>query len=142
MPCFCPPGARSPSALSRALRSSRRGFRVCVQAPRSAGTGRVPSGLVWWKPCPTTYWEGRACPSRGQDATWRPKPVSRSPGAPCTCMLSRFSLLWLNSPGKDTGVGCHALLQGIFRSQGCLLPFLHWQPGSLPLAPPAPLGAP
>ena len=44
-----------------------------------------------------------------------------------------------NSPGKDTGVGCHALLQGIFLTQVsnlCRLHFLHWQAGSLPLAAP------
>ena len=43
-----------------------------------------------------------------------------------------------DSPGKNTGVGCHALLQGIFHCQGlnpCLLCLLHWQAGSLPLAP-------
>ena len=36
--------------------------------------------------------------------------------------------------------GCHALLQGIFPTQGSnlhLLYLLHWQLGSLPLAPPA-----
>ena len=35
--------------------------------------------------------------------------------------------------------GCHALLQGIFPTQGsnpCLLYLLHWQAGSLPLASP------
>ena len=35
-------------------------------------------------------------------------------------------------PGKDTGVGCQALLQGIFLTQGlnpCLLCLLHWQAG-------------
>ena len=35
-----------------------------------------------------------------------------------------------DSPGKSTGVGCHALLQGIFLTQElnmCLLHFLHWQ---------------
>ena len=40
---------------------------------------------------------------------------------------------------KNTGVGCHALLQGIFLTQGLnprLLHLLHWQAGSLPLAPP------
>ena len=44
-----------------------------------------------------------------------------------------------DSPGKNTGVGCHALLQGIFPTQGLnplLLHLLHWQVGSLPLAPP------
>ena len=43
-----------------------------------------------------------------------------------------------DSPGKNAGVGCHALLQRIFPTQGlnlCLLRLLHWQVGSLPLAP-------
>ena len=44
-----------------------------------------------------------------------------------------------DSPGKNTGVDCHALLQQIFPTQGsnlCLLRLLHWQAGSLTLAPP------
>ena len=44
-----------------------------------------------------------------------------------------------DSPHKNTGVGCHALLQGVFLTQGsntCLLHLLHWQAGSLPLEPP------
>ena len=43
------------------------------------------------------------------------------------------------SPSKNTGVGCHFLLQGTFPAQGLnprLLHLLHWQEGSLPLAPP------
>ena len=47
-----------------------------------------------------------------------------------------------DSPSKNTGVGCHAQLQGIFLTQGSnlhLLCFLHWQAGSLPLAPPGKL---
>ena len=41
-------------------------------------------------------------------------------------------------PGENTGVGCHALLQGIFRTQGSNLSLLclHWQVGSFPVAPP------
>ena len=41
--------------------------------------------------------------------------------------------------GKNTGMGCHALLQGIFPAQGlnpCLLCLLNWQAGSLLLVPP------
>ena len=41
--------------------------------------------------------------------------------------------------GKNTRVGCHFPLQGIFPTQGYnprLLCLLHWQAGSLPLAPP------
>ena len=39
--------------------------------------------------------------------------------------------------GKNTGVGCPFLLQGIFPTQGwnpSLLHLLHWQTGSLPLS--------
>ena len=47
-----------------------------------------------------------------------------------------------DSPGKNTGMGCLALLQGIFPTQGSnlrLLCLLHWQAGSLSLAPPGKL---
>ena len=69
-------------------------------------------------------------------------------------VLCRFSCVWFfvtlwtvahqllcswDSPGNNTGVGCHALLQVIFPTQGSnlsLLFLLHLQAGSLPLAPP------
>ena len=41
-----------------------------------------------------------------------------------------------DSPGTNTGVGCHSLLQGIFPTQGwnsCFLHLLQWQADSLPL---------
>ena len=44
-----------------------------------------------------------------------------------------------DSPGKNPGVGCPALLQWIFLTQGLnphLLHLWHWQAGSLPLLPP------
>ena len=44
-----------------------------------------------------------------------------------------------DSPGKNTGVSCHALFQGIFLIQGSnpsLLHLLHWQVVSLPPASP------
>ena len=34
-------------------------------------------------------------------------------------------------PGKNTGVGCHFLLQGIFLTQGLNTHLLHWQVDSL-----------
>ena len=49
---------------------------------------------------------------------------------------TRLLSLW-DFPGKNTGVGCHFLLQGIFPTQGlnpCLLCPLHWQANSLPLS--------
>ena len=74
---------------------------------------------------------------------------------PLVCMhvLSRFSCAWvfvtpwtvalqaslsMGFSSKDTGVGCHALLQGILLTRGSnprLLCLLHWQSGSLPLVP-------
>ena len=59
----------------------------------------------------------------------RPHGLYSPPGSSCP---------W-NFSGKNTGVGCHFLLQGIFPTQGPnprLLRLLHWQADSLPLAPP------
>ena len=69
----------------------------------------------------------------------------------CMCMHScgqLFATPWTTAsqsplsewdfPGKNTEVGCHALLQGIFQTHGSnlhLLHLLHWQAGSLPLTP-------
>ena len=56
----------------------------------------------------------------------------------CVLCAARLLRPW-GFPGKKTGVGCHALLQGTFPTQGLklhLLRLLHWQVGSLLLAPP------
>ena len=48
---------------------------------------------------------------------------------PMDCSPPGFSVDG-DSPGKNTGVSCHALLQGIFQTQvsnPCLLCLLHWQ---------------
>ena len=53
-------------------------------------------------------------------------------------VAARLLCPW-DSPGKNTGVGNHALLQGVFPTQGSnprLLALLHWQTGSLPRGPP------
>ena len=66
----------------------------------------------------------------------------------CCCLVAKLCLtpLWLHglqparllcpwdSPGKNTGVGCYFLLQGIFQTQGPNLHLLHWQVDSLPLS--------
>ena len=55
------------------------------------------------------------------------------------CDPTRLLCPW-DSPGKNTGVGCHALLQEIFSTwtelNPCFLYLLQWQAGSLPLALP------
>ena len=72
----------------------------------------------------------------------------------CVCVPSCFSHVWLfetlwtnpikllcpwDSPGKNTGMGCHALLQGIFSTQGsnphllhCRWTLYHWDTKEAP----------
>ena len=77
-----------------------------------------------------TTWEARVCvPS-------------------CFSRIRLFVTLWtvicqaplpMGFSGKNTGVGCHAILQGIFPTQGSsshLLHLLNWKAGSLPHVPP------
>ena len=57
---------------------------------------------------------------------------SRSVMSSSWCGLEPARLLCPSSfPGKNTGVGCHFLLQGIFPTQGSTLCLLHWQGHSL-----------
>ena len=58
--------------------------------------------------------------------------VASNPLQPHGLLSTRF-LCPCNCPGRNTGVGCYFLLQGIFLTQGwnlCLLYLLHWQEGS------------
>ena len=60
--------------------------------------------------------------------------VSNNLGHPCTVINWLFCPC--NFPGKNSGVDCHFLLQGIFPTQGSnlhLLGLLHWHMDSLPL---------
>ena len=52
---------------------------------------------------------------------------------PCLPSPTKLFCPW-NSPGKNTGMGFHALLQGIFPMQGQNLHLLHWQADPLPLS--------
>ena len=64
---------------------------------------------------------------------------------PTLCNPTECSLqapLFIRFSSKNIGVGCHALLQEIFPTQGSnqhLLHLLHWQACSLSLAPPGKL---
>ena len=56
-------------------------------------------------------------------------------GTPDSVALQTPACLW-DFSGKNTGVGCHFLLQGIFPTQGLNPCILHWQEDSLPLSHP------
>ena len=87
-----------------------------VLAWRIPGTGE-PGGL----------------PSMGSQSQTQLKRLSSS------SRLQPARLPWRDSPGKNTGVGCHFLFQGNLPTQGSnlsLLHLLHWQVDSLPLVLP------
>ena len=48
--------------------------------------------------------------------------------------VARQAPLSMDSPGRNTGVGCYFLLQGVFLTQESNLPLLHGQADSLPLS--------
>ena len=76
----------------------------------------------------------------------RPCSVIQEPS--CCCLVTKLCLTLCDSmacsparvfcpwdfPGKNTGVGCHFLLQGIFLAQESNPCLLHWQADSLPLS--------
>ena len=87
------------------------------------------------------YWLGFAggCGGGGRGVNWKQQAFPA-----CVCQVASVvsDSLWFyglqptrllcpwDSPGKDTGVGCHFLLQGIFPTQGsnlCLLRLLHYR---------------
>ena len=104
---------------------------VAYQAPPSMGFSRPE------------YWSGLPFPSPGD----RPDPgieprsptleagalPSEPPGNPCVkwtvspSVVSDSAIPWTawNSPGKNTGVGCHFLLQGIVPTQELNMGLLH-----------------
>ena len=77
--------------------------------------------------CILLFLQGRVCAPRAESVMSDSRPHGLQP--------ARLLCPW-NFPGKNTGVGCHFLLQGIFPTQGskpCLFHLLHWQADSLPL---------
>ena len=95
--------------------------------PGSSIHGSFQARALEWVPCINTLHAVLNCFSHVQLCD----PMDHSPPG--------SSVHGILSPGKNTGMSCHALLQGIFLTQGsnpCLLCLLHWQAGPLPLAPP------
>ena len=87
---------------------------VAHQAPLSMGF------------CRQEYWGGFPCPPPGDLPNLGIEPQSpawQADSLPHRRQPTRLPHPW-DSPGKNTGVGCYALLQGIFLTQGsnpCLL---------------------
>ena len=102
---------------------------ISRQSPQGLGTGAAAS---FTPSAPILF-----CAQRGPlgcrgGAVHRPGPQERAQSLqscptlcdPMNCSPSRLLCPW-DSPGKNTGVGCHALLQGIFPTHGLNPSFLH-----------------
>ena len=102
------------------------------------------SVLLWTKsmypnPIPVPYGDG--CTATEHPGGWSGRgevfcvpgcSVVSDPLQPHGLQPARLLCQW-DFPGKNTGVGCHFFLQGIFLTQGSnphLLCLLHWQAGS------------
>ena len=76
------------------------------------------------------YWSRLPCPFPGDLPDPGIKPVSlKSPALArefFTTSTTWEAPVW-NSPGKNPGVSCHSLLQGIFPTQGLKLGLLHFK---------------
>ena len=96
----------------------------CPPAPGREGPW-TPSGFSAWSQKERIGLEGGwSSGSVVSDSLW-PQGLN----AACTAPLS------MDFSGKNTGVGCHFLLQRIFATLGSSLHLLRWQAYSLPLCP-------
>ena len=133
---------------------------VLHQSPIFHRLGASASGI------PLQHFQLVLCASRERPQTWTAAPSQRRTGFPrsqacwggalpkkqTVCSVAQSCLILCGGlsltqvlvrllcpcgfPGKNTGAGCHFLLQGIFLTQQLNPHLLHWQVGSQPLAPP------
>ena len=132
MACFFPWHSVEPALLLLLLLSHLSHVQLCATPQTAAHHARLSLGF-------------------SRQEYWSELPFHSSMHA---CMLSHFScvqlcaILWtvacqiplpMGFSSQESWSGCHALLQGIFPTQGSnlhLLFLLHWQVDSLPLVPP------
>ena len=117
-------------------------IKICVDLFEVILFGTLGDSCIWISFSFLRFWKFSAIVSSNRF------PVPFSASCPSACMhaqlwphrLQLAKLLYPRDiPGKNIGMGCHALLLGIFPIQGlnpCLLRLSHWQTCALPLAPP------
>ena len=114
------------SSLSGREKSSERGLEgkwYEEESRKRKSRARLPRGMQSWFLPWITAMKALSTPTGTEvDLLWR--------CCYCCCPVNRVvsgSSVHGISPGKNTGVGCHFLLQGIFPTQGLNLGRLHWQ---------------
>ena len=96
----------------------------CAGGARHKGLAKEWVGLHSHKQSPST---GCICPEEGACACVLNHPGTSDSLQPYGLYSSRLLCPW-NSPGKNTGVGSHSLLQETFPTQGLSLGLLHCRP--------------
>ena len=109
------------------------GYSECFQSVVSLKTWPLVRHAESWGSSPTSWMESafELYSQRIHGTQSRPTVCS-----PVDCSPSGSFCPW-SFPGRNTGVGCHLLLQGMFLPQGSNLHLLHlrqWQVNSLPLS--------
>ena len=119
-----------------------RGLRWPVRWKRGVGQpGHDPSSSLWGRVVQWAASLRRRAQAGSHPAAQRPRETAPAP-PPSPARAPRPRAAGASPPGPRRalcGVGCHALLQGIFPTQGLnvhLLCLLQWQVDSLPLAHP------
>ena len=136
--CVSPPPAISPGRFEGVGPA----FLLCSSVGMKGLLGEGPWGAQvmlhprtpWRVTAPGSWAACRVAQSQLSASTLVCVPAKLLRWCPTLLLPARPLCPW-DSPGKNTGVGCHALLQGIFPTQGSnpsLLCHLHWQVGSLP----------
>ena len=121
------------SSLSGREKSSERGLEgkwYEEESRKRKSRARLPRGMQSWFLPWITAMKALSTPTGTEvDLLWR--------CCYCCCPVNRVvsgSSVHGISPGKNTGVGCHFLLQGVFPTQESNLCLLQWKVDSLPLS--------
>ena len=107
---------------------------AAYQAPPSMGFSRQEYWSGVPLPSPSTWCSGGLFTRDAGQKTLTCCSVVKSCLSLCNPMDYARPLCPWGSPGNNTRVGCHFLLQGIFSGQGSNPHFLHWWVDSLPLS--------
>ena len=115
---------------------------VGTLSPSSHGTNQGYSHLLTYQVSPPGFTQGSVPPSdtTGGKVNWYNHYGEQNSGSVSPSVMSDSETPWMASPrllcpwafpGKNTGVGSHFFLQGIFPTQGLNPHLLHW-PRSFP----------
>ena len=148
----CSPPCSPPSDAAKSKRQCRLVSSPALESPVADSHQRLADSLgnvVWTLPTLPSQSSEPSSRHRMSSSLWPSASAARHVYVlSCSVVSNSFVTPWIvarqaplsmDFPGRNTGLGCQFLLPGIFLTQGSRLSLLrrllHWQAGSLPLAP-------